>query len=131
MTTPDLTTAVKRLRQVQTTPVHVVYPYAINDGRAGLKQDLEVALAHVKAPPTLTWTTRTFTGDRITHIAMRGKLEIGFVLQRDDGTVVYSATAAVHMGRVAKGHGEVKSIRAGKQAVERAWAAWLKAADIG
>lgn len=61
--------------------------------------------------------------------AHSGKLIIGYVTVRMDGTVGYSVTA-VSTKYVTKGYGTVKTVKYGKRAVERAWRQWLEAAGI-
>lgn len=58
--------------------------------------------------------------------AMSNRSDVGMVIARDDGSVVYKLTA-VHWRGITKGSGEVKTLAAGKRAIERAWAAWLDA----
>lgn len=61
--------------------------------------------------------------------AYSGKLTIGMVVRRDDGTIGYSVTG-VPMRWIGKGYGDVSSISSGKRAVERAWRQWLEAAGL-
>lgn len=62
-------------------------------------------------------------------LAYSGKLCIGHVVLRGDGTVGYTITG-VHMKWVGKGYGDVKSVKAGKRAVLRGWNQWLQAAGL-
>ena len=62
-------------------------------------------------------------------VAYSGKLVIGMVVNRLDGTIGYTVNG-VPMKWIGKGYGDVKSIASGKRAVERAWRQWLEAADL-
>lgn len=64
------------------------------------------------------------------HTAHSGSLQIGSIVEREDGTIAYKTTDAVHMRWIAKTHGEVASLRSAKRAVERAWATWLESAAL-
>lgn len=61
--------------------------------------------------------------------AYSSELIVGMVVTREDDTVVYNLDA-VHTKWIAKGYGEVRSIRAGKRALERAWRKWLEKAGL-
>lgn len=62
--------------------------------------------------------------------AYSGQLVVGMVGRRADGSIWYTANSAVDMRYIAKGRGEVKSIKSAKRAVEHAWARWLEVADL-
>lgn len=62
--------------------------------------------------------------------AYSGSLVIGMCGPRDDGVIWWNATQAVNMRHIAKTHGEVKAIATAKQAIERAWTAWLAEAGL-
>jgi 3-deoxy-D-arabino-heptulosonate 7-phosphate (DAHP) synthase class II len=65
--------------------------------------------------------------DGKTLYAYSGDLVVGMVGRRsaDPSRVWYSATSAVFMNHIAKGNGEVSSVRTAVTAVERAWSRWL------
>lgn len=48
----------------------------------------------------------------------------------DDGEYLYDCTLAVHMRYIAKGVGQVKTLRACRVAVNRAWETWLAMAGL-
>jgi hypothetical protein len=75
--------------------------------------------------PGLSWEA---SRDGVQY-AKSGALTIGTVGRRVDGSVWYSVDA-VSTRWIAKGHGEVKTFRSAKRAVERAWAAWLAEAGL-
>jgi hypothetical protein len=58
-----------------------------------------------------------------------GRMRIGYVVRRDDGTWVYEVTA-VHTKWLAKGYGEVASLKTAKAAVSRVWRKWLERAEL-
>lgn len=64
--------------------------------------------------------------------AYSGTLVIGMVGRRtwNQNRVWYIATNAVSMKHIAKGNGEVSSVRAAKAAVDRAWKKWLAEANL-
>lgn len=76
----------------------------------------------------LRWEKQSI-GQRERWWAYSGKLVIGMVFKRDDGTVGYTMQA-VQMKLIGKGDGDVSSISAGKRAIERGWHQWLTAADL-
>lgn len=78
---------------------------------------------------SLRWEEQQNLGGR-SWWAYSHELVIGMVGVRDDGTVWYSATNAVSMKYVAKGHGEVRSIASAKRAVQRAWSTWMDQAGL-
>ncbi|MDR6432015.1 hypothetical protein [Brucella pseudogrignonensis] len=61
--------------------------------------------------------------------AYSGRLIIGFVGQREDGTCFYKLDA-VSTKWVTKGTGEVKSVAGAKRALTRAWRTWLTDAGL-
>jgi hypothetical protein len=61
--------------------------------------------------------------------AYSNRLIIGMCGQRADGTVWYQVDA-VRTKWVTKGRGEVKSIRAAKRSIQRAWRVWLGEAGL-
>jgi hypothetical protein len=64
-----------------------------------------------------------------TWFAYSGRLTIGMVVDRMDGTIGYTVTG-IHVKWIAKGYGDVSSIASGKRAVDRAWRQWLEAAGF-
>ncbi|MGV1944841.1 MULTISPECIES: hypothetical protein [unclassified Agrobacterium] len=61
--------------------------------------------------------------------AFAGKLIIGIVVDRPDGTAAYDITGLI-MSRAGKSRGDVSSISSGKRAIERGWRQWLRAAGL-
>lgn len=62
-------------------------------------------------------------------VAYSGKMLIGLVVERDDGTVGYKIDN-ISMRWVGKAFGDVSSISSGKRAIERGWRRWLTAAGL-
>lgn len=61
--------------------------------------------------------------------AYSGRLVVGMIGERSDGTVYYSMQA-VHTKWICKGHGEVKHLASARRAIESAWLKWLTAAGL-
>lgn len=76
---------------------------------------------------TLRWEKQK---DTSSFYAYSGELVVGMVGYRDDGTVWYDATNAVHMKGTAKTNGEVQTIPKAREMVERAWGKWLARAAL-
>lgn len=75
----------------------------------------------------LTWQDEGERG----WAAWSDQLLVGWVLVRNDGSIWFDATYAVHMRHIArKGAGVVPTIEAGKKAIELAWATWLTYAGL-
>jgi hypothetical protein len=59
-----------------------------------------------------------------------GEIQIGTVLQRRDGAIVYTTTDAVLMKGIAPTHGTAATYSAAKRKVESAWQLWLTLAGL-
>jgi len=63
------------------------------------------------------------------HHAKVGKIIIGTVLVRTDGSIVWYVDG-VTTKWICKGRGETTTIRAGKEALTRSWKRWLTQAGF-
>lgn len=76
---------------------------------------------------TVRWERQFKNSDSLW--AYSGAGEIGFVVPRDDGSVVWQING-VSMRWIGKGRGETRSIRTAKIALERNWNKWLKTFNL-
>lgn len=76
--------------------------------------------------PRIKWKTDEFAN---TQVAYSGKLSIGFVSLRIDGTYGWSLNA-VHFRYITKGAGDTRDFATGRRALVRAWRRWCKHAGL-
>lgn len=77
--------------------------------------------------PPLTWTKDK--EGRIIWSAFSGNIQIGIVLTRHDGSIIWKIDA-VHMKWIAKGYGDCVSMESGRRALNRSWKIWLAEASL-
>lgn len=78
----------------------------------------------------LRWEKRGMPSSGIMWIAYCGDLQAGSVGMREDGTGYY-AVDSIDTRHIARNRNlDIRSVAAGKKAVERAWQRWIEAAGL-